>query len=36
MLLKIYNKIEVYREAGVSEALSYMLGYPDYYTDRNF
>jgi PIF1-like helicase len=36
MLLKIYNKMEAYREVGVPEAISHMLGYPDHYTDATF
>jgi PIF1-like helicase len=36
MLLKIYNKLEAYREVGVPEAISHMLGYPDHYTDATF
>ena len=36
MLLKIYNKLDSYREVGVPEAISHMLGYPDHYTDVPF
>jgi len=36
MLLKIYNKLDAYREVGVPEAISHMLGYPDHYTDATF
>jgi PIF1-like helicase len=36
MLLKIYNKIESYREVGVPEAITHLLGYPDHYTDGVF
>jgi hypothetical protein len=36
MLLKIYNKIESYREVGVPEAISNLLKLPDHYTDATF
>ena len=36
MLLKIYNKIESYREVGVPEAISHLLQLPDHYTDATF
>ena len=36
MLLKIYNKMDSYREVGVSEAISHLLDYPDHYTDTTF
>src|SRR5437773_11881037 len=36
MLLKIYNKMESYKEVGVPEAITYMLDYPDHYTDAIF
>src|SRR5579859_5215801 len=36
MLLKIYNKMESYREVGVPEAITHMLDYPDHYTDAIF
>ena len=36
MLLKIYNKIESYREVGVPEAISHLLKLPDHYTDAAF
>src|SRR5436190_18866503 len=31
MILQIYDKIESHREVGVSEAISHLLCYPDYY-----
>src|SRR5205814_5366540 len=36
MLLKIYNKMESYREVGVPEAITHILDYPDHYTDGIF
>ena len=36
LILKVYNKIESYREVGVPEAISHMLSYPDHYTDAIF
>jgi hypothetical protein len=36
MLLKIYNKIESYREVGVPEAISHLLNLPDHYTEATF
>jgi hypothetical protein len=36
MLLKIYNKIESYREVGVPEAISHLLQLPDHYTGATF
>jgi len=36
MLLKIYNKMESYKEVGVPEAITHMLDYPDHYTDAIF
>ena len=36
MLLKIYNKMESYKEVGVPEAITHMLEYPDHYTDATF
>src|SRR5579859_3116932 len=36
MLLKIYNKMESYREVGVPVAITHMLDYPDHYTDAIF
>ncbi len=36
MLLKVYNKMDSYREVGVPEAISHLLDYPDHYTDMTF
>ena len=36
MLLKVYNKMDSYREVGVPEAISHLLDYPDHYTDTSF
>jgi hypothetical protein len=36
MLLKVYNKIESYREVGVPEAITQLLRYPDHYTNGIF
>ena len=34
--LKIYDKMESYREVGIPEAITHILEYPDHYTDANF
>jgi hypothetical protein len=36
MLLKTYNKLDSLREVGVPEAISYLLKFPDHYTDAKF
>ena len=36
MLLKVYNKMDSYREVRVPEAISHLLDYPDHYTDTTF
>jgi hypothetical protein len=36
LVLKVYNKIESYREVGISKAITYILSYPDYYTNAIF
>ena len=36
MLLKVYNKMDSYREVRVPEAISHLLDYPDHYTDATF
>ena len=36
LVLKIYNKIESYREVSVPEVITHMLSYPDHYTDAIF
>jgi len=36
LLLKIYNKLDAYREVGVPEIISHLLDYPDHYTSGFF
>src|SRR5437762_1875981 len=36
MILRIYNKLNSYREVGISEAISHFLGFSDHYIDKKF